>query len=1065
MAFNFSLTVNSGATYDFGGTSAWHVDTPGSPVSMTLEVTGTEGSGAATPKLGTLRLDIDGPGTHYQINNQSGTSNPHTFNIVFPSGGPYTVIMRCDNTDDQGRDQNFGQPFYGEPPVPPDTTPPTISAPTYPASEVSEVSGQTYVKGSTVTVSYTGSDTGGSGLAGISIDGGSLQSSPASKTYTVTGDFTSTAYAKDGAGNQSGSVSKAFKKDNIAPTIDIDCTVSSSVPTGGSYNEVTDSAGAIRITINDSMSGPKEFEYRHVLYTIGSDGLSVGPETPDLDSGGNPVSPKVDWTVHSGSTLDIPLDPDYLNQVEVRNAKDMAGNISTGTAQSLYYQIIQSSPPMPTVTPPAVTINAGCAGGNDFWIYGPPNTPTTGYVHFQDLLVSPKFKQKIQSIYGLAAGDVDPFVQKLLDWPSWITHVDRRNDTGLHSGLGAGDYPHLGPGENQATMPPSRPFNWTSIGWGGRPWLNLDIYGGSVSTIFNDGKHSDFDAIGMGGGPGSAPCSSNGRASYGSGWYSGLYGRGANGSRQYTAVWLGTKNNSTYMPGPVQDHMYQYGHMWGYSTHGGWWSGTGGIRGRGHDWDGNKSHAHRRRDDFIIEAIHAWNPGTTYPSFAGHGLANGPCGFDRWLTQMGIDPVPGQPGFFKLLDCVPPTIHKLDASSKLVTAGNGKRYYIDYPVSNHICHFKVNAEDNEYGLDYAVFTKYKKTLGGSSFVEATSDVSPETVMFAGEQDQKVNSVSVTIDTQGMEDVYVDVEVFDKGGNSTTETMAARVISIDDADPQGGPGWSGSGATTTGPTTNIQTAGLRLENIPYMVGSKPYWNEKKVDIFIEYGDEYSGIDEAKLYINGTHESSITLPPTQTAILHAQIHTVLNGNLREGINNCQLWLKDLATNEWWSATLDFYIDMTDPDAYLEFSSPQLTIRENNGKLWTKENNLNVDLYYGDPGPDPSTVDAGATGVNSIPSNLNMPLSGNQKMGHNQGGLTVGKNDIYFSVKDKVEWEEDGAGSGPMTTDKITVWVDQTKPTGSIVRNSGQYVNLYGGLEYTNTTNFNVDLQHDDADSGLF
>jgi len=207
MAFNFSLTVNSGATYDFGGTSAWHVDTPGSPVSMTLEVTGTEGSGAATPKLGTLRLDIDGPGTHYQIYNQSGTSNPHTFNIVFPSGGPYTVIMRCDNTDDQGRDQNFGQPFYGEPPVPPDTTPPTISAPTYPASEVSEVSGQTYVKGSTVTVSYTGSDTGGSGLAGISIDGGSLQSSPASKTYTVTGDFTSTAYAKDGAGNQSGSVS------------------------------------------------------------------------------------------------------------------------------------------------------------------------------------------------------------------------------------------------------------------------------------------------------------------------------------------------------------------------------------------------------------------------------------------------------------------------------------------------------------------------------------------------------------------------------------------------------------------------------------------------------------------------------------------------------------------------------------------------------------------------------------------------------------------------------------------------------------------------------------------
>ena len=73
-------------------------------------------------------------------------------------------------------------------------------------------------------------------------------------------------------------------------------------------------------------------------------------------------------------------------------------------------------------------------------------------------------------------------------------------------------------------------------------------------------------------------------------------------------------------------------------------------------------------------------------------------------------------------------------------------------------------------------------------------------------------------------------------------------------------------------------------------------------------------------------------------------------------------------------------------------------------------------------------------------------------------IGQNDIYFALEDKTDHPE-------TTTPMITCHLDQTPPTGSIVRNSGQFVNVHNSLEYTNTTNFNVDLTHDDADSLLF
>ncbi|MEK9694167.1 MAG: hypothetical protein VW270_00305 [Candidatus Poseidoniales archaeon] len=800
--------------------------------------------------------------------------------------------------------------------------------------------------------------------------------------------------------------------DTTPPSVSF--SYSGGTDSGYGYWDTSSTSTTITANLSDA-SGVQSFDWRISEFT-----LAIAGTTPTLTK--VPGS----WASASGSSKQITVDANKIICLEIRNAKDTLGNTNTGTQTSRAYMVTQS---VPVTSATVNTVALPTAGCNDFWEHGPPNYPQSGLVDIEELKTSTKFKNWIASQYGMSAADVE----WTLNWVEWVTSADRKGSA-LHAGIS---------GTESAVDPPSLPDHGglgRVQGWYGQCLPN--------GVVIYSSNHSGKNAYTVTGGSGL-----NGRSG---GWYNGLYGRGHNGSSQLTACWVGTRSAGQWFPQPVAEHLAYMGASWGLTQHAGYSSTFWGIRGSGTDGGGNQNNQHRQRDDFMLWAIHSWNPGSKVPRNSPHPGQS--VGIDKWLASAGLIAQGG--GMYKISDCIPPTIDELRVKSTTVMAGNGKEYYTDYPNTGHICHFEVEATDLEYGLKHAIFTPYIDTSGGGTFT-AGSPSAP--FVFAGNPRGPAVAGPFTIDTQGHKEVYCDVEVFDMADNSSTETMSAKVISIDDAEPSGGGGWSGSGGTTLG-TNNIQTAGIRLENIPYMVGTKPYWNEKKVDFFIEYGDEYSGIAEAKLYINGTHESSVTLPQTSTAILHAQIHTVTNGNLREGKNNCQLWLKDLATNEWWSQSLEFYIDMTDPDGYLEFST-QFQLRENNGKLWTKENDIDVDLFYGDPGPDASGVNSGATGVGSIPSSHNVGLSGNQLLNHNQGGLSVGQNDIYFTVKDYVSWEEDGAGSGPMTTDKITLYVDQTPPTGSIARNSGQLVNTVDSIEYANTTNFNVDLQHDDADSGLF
>ena len=778
------------------------------------------------------------------------------------------------------------------------------------------------------------------------------------------------------AGNCSGYISVTHHftpPDNTPPTISFTEPSGGTFPTdsGGStvslFKELTDTSATIGVSISDSESGPKQFQYRINEYEFDGSSL-IGPTSGSWQTG--------------GISETISLSDENIYEVEVKEAEDNNANKTSGTEKSNKF-LITSTEATTDKPPTPATITPGC---KDYWATG---FPQNGIVTLDDLKTSPKVINKIKEVYGMTDAEVEEL---------WTWHTDMFDlpaSDPMHSSIASAEM------SAASTKTPARAFA------------------------------SPVGAL-------------TGRSG---GWFNGLYGRGHNGSSSYTATWLGRR--STGAPQPVLEHLSVYGEFWGYSPYGGWNTGIGGIRGRGTDRNGNVNvNMHRKRDEFIMKAVAAWASGSTFPtsSHASAAAYSGqPCGIDMFLA--GLDIVPQGGGNFKIDDCIAPTIDEVRVKSATVVAGNGKEYYVDYPNTDHVCWFEVEATDMEYGLKEAIFT---------AVIDSVDQAPSAPVPFTGTP-QGTAIVEYDVDTQGHLEVYVDVEVFDMADNSTTETMSAKVISIDDGEPQGGL-VSGSGQTNA--TNSTTTPGLKLHSPDYMVGTKPYYNSKNVDFFIEYEDEYSGIDEAKLYINGNVElQTPTLPQLPTATPHAQVHNVSGGNLREGINNAQLWLKDLATNEWFSNTLDFYIDETKPVCFIDFST-QDTILQNGGKYWTKENSINVDLTYDDVGPDPSGVDQGLIVVNgSAPtsvSDFSLSLSGTSKTGHTVSSLTVGQNDIDFYTIDKTE--------NISNKNTITVWVDQTVTTGSMVR-AEPIATLTDANEYTNTNKFDVTLTKSDSDSGFF
>jgi len=212
--------------------------------------------------------------------------------------------------------------------TPPDSTPPTISGPTYNSSDVTLVGPDIYVKTSSITISYSATDTE-SGVAGIWIDGVQASSSgSASKTYTVTADFTSSAYARDNASNQSPTVSQLFKFDNIPPTISNFIVNSATTSVSGQdfFVDYPNTTCDFEFTVTDNESGLNSYKATNASGTVTTGSLSGASQTITLSH---------DLNEANSSEIKYELE-----------VEDKAGNIST---QSSPIVIVDDTPPTGTL--------------------------------------------------------------------------------------------------------------------------------------------------------------------------------------------------------------------------------------------------------------------------------------------------------------------------------------------------------------------------------------------------------------------------------------------------------------------------------------------------------------------------------------------------------------------------------------------------------------------------------------------------------------------------------------------------------------------------------------------
>jgi hypothetical protein len=678
--------------------------------------------------------------------------------------------------------------------------------------------------------------------------------------------------------------------DNTPPTIDID--LSTSATPVGSYYTTTDSSAKVQVRIQDSGSGPKSFDYRVVKYDVGSDGLSVGAEVSATG-----------WNQHTGAGIDIPVDPDFLITVEVQNAKDVAGNTSAGTSISHTYTVALQSVNVtnePTPTPTAVS---GCV---DLW---QPGFPTDGIITATQLASSSKILAAYEGVWGTdhSAGQRAGYANNLewaLDWYDWITGISS-GKSALHS---------QGSNETAASNP------------GGGPKTIADCF----STDPGDWNRSGGS----------------------SGWYSGLFARGQEGTSQMMAGWLGTKAPGQFFPNSVAFHLHRYGIYWGYDRLGGQW-GSGHIRNTGSASE--RYNCHRRRDAWITQCIIAWQAGWKYPPYNSgsySGGANGwagststpsdpgyndqPCGIDEMFINLGI--TLHSPGYFKVDDCIPPTINAVNIRSLTVSA-NGNYYYADYSNTGTTCSFEVDATDEQYGLANAHYTD---TDTGTTYIEDfTSNIDNETIELP---------ISI-MDGSGNPRTHIPIEVtaYDAAGNpSTPVTNTVHIdiglpqISIDPTNSRNTSGRTGRGSTSeAGTSPTDQWVG---PNKSYTIGAFDV-----VDALTgikEYSLEYSTSLTAPTPTFVSVNSPISFNQIETVVLDDESTTSkfttpstlsLPGGLSDGDSvYLHMHVKDLADNESLPATREYHYDSDLPQfANVYFNSSQTSVSGSTlaifGEVW--------------------------------------------------------------------------------------------------------------------------------------
>jgi hypothetical protein len=222
----------SGGTYDFGTTqvaTCSFADTGGSGLKNVQcgDTTGTNGESSLTHTLNTLVL-----GTKtIKVSATDGAGNSYSFDYT------YTVV---------------------------DSVKPTIT--------VSPASGGSYDFGSSVTLTCTFADSGGSGLASVNCGSGTVAASgngPVTKTRTLDtsslGAKSVTITAVDGSGNTTTTVYDYVVLDRVAPT------ATASPASGGTYNF----GAAVAITCAFADTGGSGLKSVQCGDTIGTNAASL----------------------------------------------------------------------------------------------------------------------------------------------------------------------------------------------------------------------------------------------------------------------------------------------------------------------------------------------------------------------------------------------------------------------------------------------------------------------------------------------------------------------------------------------------------------------------------------------------------------------------------------------------------------------------------------------------------------------------------------------------------------------------------------------------------------------
>jgi len=173
-----------------------------------------DGGSAVVVNAASTSFPVSGAGTHtvtyFAVDNAGNAEDAHTLTVKIDPNAPVTAVVQSPAANNAGWNHDD------------------------------------------VTLDFTATDSGTSGIKSVTVDGVPTAGAAASKTLTAEGTHTVSYFATDNADNVEGTKTATVKIDKTAPTTSVDPASSSSWTTDNS----------VALTANDALSGVASIEYR-----------------------------------------------------------------------------------------------------------------------------------------------------------------------------------------------------------------------------------------------------------------------------------------------------------------------------------------------------------------------------------------------------------------------------------------------------------------------------------------------------------------------------------------------------------------------------------------------------------------------------------------------------------------------------------------------------------------------------------------------------------------------------------------------------------------------------------